>query len=265
MTSRARGTTPTTAAVPLTSKFENFGASLNLSFGIGDSMTLKSITAYRELDWQGVRDADNTPLTILHTYYDVSGDQLSEELQLTYESERTVGVFGLYYFEQTSDDIATMELNPPPPGIQRDSDNNKVDNQSWAAFTQWTFKFTDMFAATVGGRYTEDKKDAYPDQFDYATPAIKQIPAQWYSDTFSSFTPSAHSAAQLERKRDDIPELFRRLQGRRLEQPLQRRTDAGAAGRVASIRAGRGEDPRARHQAGPGEATLAPEPGDLHV
>ena len=178
-------------SVPLTSQLENFGASLNLSFGLSDAVTLKSITAYRSLDWQGVRDADNTPLTILHTYYDVSGDQLSEELQLTYESDRVVGVFGAYYFEQTSDDIATIELNPPPPGIQRDSDNNKVDNQSWAAFTQWTFDFTDRFSGTVGGRYTEDKKDAYPDQFDYATPTVKQIPVQWYSATFSSFTPSA--------------------------------------------------------------------------
>ncbi len=179
-------------SVPLTSKFENLGASLNLSFGIGDAMTFKSITAYREIDWQGVRDADNTPLTILHTYYDVTGDQLSEELQLTYESDRLVGVVGLYYFEQTSDDIVTMELNPPPPGIQRDSDNNNVDNQSWAAFTQWTFKFSDMFAATVGGRYTEDKKDAYPEPVRLSrTLTPSRCPRSWYSDTFSSFTPSA--------------------------------------------------------------------------
>ena len=178
-------------SVPLTSQFENFGASLNLGFSLNDQFTLKSITAYREVDWQGVRDADNTPLTILHTYYDVQGDQLSEELQLTYESDRLVGVVGLYYFEQTSDDIATVELNPPPPGVQRDSDNNEVDNQSWAAFTQWTFEFNDRWAATLGGRYTEDKKDAFPDQFDYATPNVKQVPAVWYSDTFSSFTPSA--------------------------------------------------------------------------
>ena len=34
-------------------------------------------------DWTGARDADNTPLTILHTEYDVTGDQLSEELQFT--------------------------------------------------------------------------------------------------------------------------------------------------------------------------------------
>ena len=93
-----------------------------------------------------MRDADNTPLTILHTIYDVQGDQLSQELQLTYQTESLVGVVGLYYFEQTSDDIVTVELNPPPPGIQRDSDNNKVDNNSWAAFTQWTYNVTDNLA-----------------------------------------------------------------------------------------------------------------------
>ncbi len=187
---QGRGPFGNNGSLPLTSEFENFGAALNLSFDLTDSLTLKSITSYREVDWAGIRDADNTPLTILHTFYDVTGDQLSEELQFTYESEKLVGVLGLYYFEQTSDDIVTVELNPPPPGIQRDSDNNRIDNQSWAAFTQWTINFTDVFSLTVGGRYTEDRKDAFPDQFDLATPAIKQVPAQWYSDTFSSFTPS---------------------------------------------------------------------------
>ena len=188
---QGRGPFANNGTAPLTSQFENFGASLNLSFDLNEAMTIKSITAYREADWLGNRDADNTPLPILHTFYDVSGDQFSEELQFLYQSDRLTGVFGLYYFNQTSDDIATVELNPPPPGVQRDSDNNKVDNTSWAAFTQWTFKFNDMFAATVGGRYTEDQKDAFPDQFDYATPTVKQVPAIWYSDTFSSFTPSA--------------------------------------------------------------------------
>ncbi len=182
--------------LPLYSTLDSWGGSLNLSFDLGDTWTLKSITAYREQDWTGARDADNTPLTILHTEYDVSGDQLSQELQLTYETDFSVGVLGLYYFEQTSDDIATIELNPPPPGVQRDSDDNKVDNASWAAFTQWTFNFTDRYALTVGGRYTEDRKGSYPDQFDYATPNVKQVPVRWYNETFSSFTPSASFAVQ---------------------------------------------------------------------
>jgi iron complex outermembrane recepter protein len=177
--------------LPLFSTLDNFGASFNFSFDLSESTTLKSITAYRKSEWTGARDADNTPLTILHTTYDVSGDQLSEELQFLYETDPLVGVVGLYYFEQTSEDIATVYLNPPPPGVQRDSDNNDVDNSSWAAFTQWTYKFADRFAVTVGGRYTEDEKGSYPDQFDYATPNVKQVPVQWYRETFSSFTPSA--------------------------------------------------------------------------
>jgi iron complex outermembrane receptor protein len=193
---QARGPYENNGTLPLYSTLENLGGSVNLSFGLGESMVLKSITAFRKIEWTGARDADNTPLTILHTEYDVSGDQFSQELQLTYETDPLVGVVGLYYFEQTSDDIATIALNPPPPGVQRDSDNNEVDNTSWAAFTQWTYKFAGKFAVTIGGRYTEDDKGSYPDQFDYATPNVKQVPVQWYRETFTSFTPSASFAVE---------------------------------------------------------------------
>jgi iron complex outermembrane receptor protein len=193
---QARGPYGNNGTLPLFSTTDVFGASVNLSFGVGEHWTLKSITAYRELDWTGARDADNTPLTILHTAYDVSSDQLSQEFQFTYETEDTVGVLGLYYFEQNSEDIADIFLNPPPAGVQHDSDNNIVDNASWAAFTQWTYKFTDKYSLTVGGRYTEDRKGSYPDQFDYSNPAVKQVPVRWYNETFSSFTPSASFAIQ---------------------------------------------------------------------
>jgi iron complex outermembrane receptor protein len=168
------------------------GTSLNLSYAVSDTITLKSISAYRDLEWAGNRDADNTPLTILHTVYDVKGSQWSQELQFTRQTEALTTVFGAYYFKQKSDDIATIDLNPPPPGVQRDSDNNKVDNKSWAVFTQWTLKLMDdRLGLTAGGRYTEDDKGSFPDQFDYATPTVKQVPVQWYRANFTSFTPSA--------------------------------------------------------------------------
>jgi len=176
---------------PLRSTLENWGAYLNLSFKFGDALTLKSISSWRDIKWSGVRDADNTPLTILNTTYDVDASQWSEELQLIYESDKLTGVGGLYYFAQESNDIVTVDLNPPPPGVQHDSDNNKVDNDSWAAFTQWTFHFNEAFAFTAGGRYTEETKRSYPDQFDYSNPAVKQVPVMWYEDTFSDFTSSA--------------------------------------------------------------------------
>lgn len=191
---QARGPFRNNGTFPLESTLENWGASVKVTFDLNEQVQLKSISAYRDIRWTGARDADNTPLPILHTSYDVQGDQFSQELQLTYETEPLTGVFGLYYFEQTSDDIATIELNPPPPGVQRDSDNNKVANDSWAVFTQWTYNFTDQLALTAGGRYTQDDKGSYPDQFDLSTPTNKQVPVRWYRDTFSSFTPSASLA-----------------------------------------------------------------------
>jgi iron complex outermembrane recepter protein len=191
---QGRGPYGNNGTFPLGSTLENSGLAATLAWDLSDTLLLESITSYRNLDWAGVRDADNTPLPILHTTYDVDASQWSQELQLTLQRDALTGVFGVYYFEQESDDIVTVELNPPPPGIQRDSDNNAVDNDSWALFTQWTYDFNEQWSLTGGGRYTEETKRAFPDQFDLAAPAVKQVPAQWYEDTFSDFTPSASLA-----------------------------------------------------------------------
>jgi iron complex outermembrane receptor protein len=58
-------------------------------------------------------------------------------------------------------------------------------------YTQWTFDLTDSLALTAGVRYTDDQKDSYPDQFDYSTPNVKQVPVQWYEGSYSATTPSA--------------------------------------------------------------------------
>ena len=187
---QARGPFGNNGTAPLTSQLTNRGGSVNLSYAASDTLTFKSISAYRDVTWKGNRDADNTPLAILHTTYDVDGSQWSQELQGTLQTEALTGVVGAYYFKQKSEDIATIELNPPPPGVQRDSDNNEVDNKSWALFTQWSYDFNPVFGITAGARYTEDDKGSFPDQFDYATPTVKQVPVQWYRAKFTSFTPS---------------------------------------------------------------------------
>lgn len=161
---------------PLSSTLENKGMALNLSWDLSESLVLKSITSYRELDWTGIRDADNTPLTILHTDYDSSGDQLSQEFQLTYQSERMTAVAGLYYYEEEIDDVLTVSVGDKPsgfncgPGTDRchlDSDNNITDNESKAAYGQVTFDLSDSVSATLGVRRTEETKASIPEQFDW--------------------------------------------------------------------------------------------------
>ena len=173
---------------PLKSDMENWGISLHLDYDLNEAITLKSITSYRSLDWVGIRDADNTPLTILHTSYDSKGHQFSEEVQGLYSSGSWKGVLGFYYFEEKINDLVYVQLNDPAPGVQEDSDNNISDNNNWAIFTQWTYNVNDQLSVTAGGRYTEDTKGSIPDQFNYVNPAAKYLPVQLYEDTFTSFT-----------------------------------------------------------------------------
>ena len=173
---------------PLESKLDNWGLSLHLNYDLNEAITLKSITAYRSLDWEGIRDADNTPLTILHTDYDSDGDQLSQELQALYRSDALTGVVGFFYMEEEIDDIVFVQLNTPVPGVQGDSDNNITDNNNWAIFTQWTYDVNEQLSITAGGRYTEDTKGSIPDQFNYASPTVKYLPVILYETTATAFT-----------------------------------------------------------------------------
>jgi iron complex outermembrane receptor protein len=178
---------------PIESKLTNWGASLHLEFDMSESLSFKSITATRSIEWEGIRDADNTPLTILHTDYDSDGEQFSQEFQLNYDAGTVNGTIGAFYFEEDIDDIVYVQLNTPAPGIQEDSDNNITQNDSWALFTQWTFDATDQLSLTAGARYTEDTKGSIPDQFNYAFPDVKYLPVQLYENTFTDT--SLHASA----------------------------------------------------------------------
>ena len=165
-------------------------------------------------------------------------------------------MFGLYYFEQTSDDIVTVELNPPPPGIQRDSDNNEVDNNSWAAFTQWTYNVTDKLALTAGGRYTEDEKGAFPDQFDLATPSSQAGAGAAGIAIRSARSRLRHPIAY--RWTEDAMTYVSYAEGFKgggWNSHFNAAADAAAAGGIARVRPGRGRDHRGRREARSGSTT----------
>ena len=133
---------------------------------INDTFSLKSITSDRSLEWTGTRDADNTPLLILHTNYDSKSDQFSQELQGIVEADRLSGVIGLYYFDEESNDRLLVPLGNP--GTSYDTQRVAMDTEALAAFTEWTFKFTDAFSATAGIRYTEETKGLQATMFNVA-------------------------------------------------------------------------------------------------
>jgi iron complex outermembrane recepter protein len=150
---------------PAESTLENWGVSGTVQWDISDAFAIKSITAYRELDWSGSRDADNTSLLVLHTEYASSGDQFSQELQALVETSRLRGVVGAFYFEEAVDDWLIVPFAAPPPLVASgaipgsvDYQRAFIDNDNFALFTQWTYDFTDALSFSAGARYTEETK-----------------------------------------------------------------------------------------------------------
>jgi iron complex outermembrane receptor protein len=159
---------------PASSTLENRGVSLVADWNVNDVLSFKSITSDRRLNWTGTRDADNTPLLILHTNYTSRSEQFSQELQAVVDTDRFDGVIGLYYFDEDSYDRLLVPLGNP--GSSYDTQRVFMDAKAKAAFTEWTFKITDAFSVSAGVRRTEETKGLQATMFNVA-PATAPEPA----------------------------------------------------------------------------------------
>ncbi|WP_246205017.1 TonB-dependent receptor [Altericroceibacterium indicum] len=148
---------------------EVWGVSGTAVLDLNDAVTLKSITAYRSTDSRGIRDADNTPFEILTTDVGSQSKQFSQELQLQYDSGPLSGILGGYYFNEDTDERATVYLAfPPTPAVigsildggpgSRDLQFSKLETRSLAAFGELSYEIVTGLELTGGLRYTEDRK-----------------------------------------------------------------------------------------------------------
>ena len=159
---------------PASSTLQNQGGSLVVDWEVNDTFSFKSITADRRLHWTGTRDADNTPLLILHTNYNSSSDQFSQEFQGLVDTAKLDGVVGLYYFDEDSFDRLLVPLGNP--GTSYDTQRVSMDAKAKAAFTEWTYEITDAFSVSAGARYTEETKGLQATMFNVA-PATRGEPS----------------------------------------------------------------------------------------
>jgi iron complex outermembrane recepter protein len=169
-----RGPFTNGGTAPVFSELRNRGTSLVAAWDVSDSLTLKSITADRTLRWAGARDADNTPLLILHTNYHSRSEQFSQELQAIYNGQMFDGVVGLYYFDEDSFDRLLVPISNP--GTSYDTQRVSLGTSAKAAFTEWTYAVTDRLSATAGLRVTREKKSLQATMFN-VSPATAAEPA----------------------------------------------------------------------------------------
>ena len=164
---------------PAFSELKNRGISLVANWEANDKLSFKSITSDRRLKWAGARDADNTPILVLHTNYRSKSDQFSQELQALFRGERLEGVIGLYYFNEETFDRVIVPISNP--GTSYDTQRVWLESKAKAAFTEWTVNILEGLSATAGVRYTDETKSLEGIMFNVA-PASAPEPTDLPTD-----------------------------------------------------------------------------------
>jgi iron complex outermembrane receptor protein len=143
------------------------GASLEMSYDFG-SVTLKSISAYYSIDDNfgfdlgggGVAGIPGVNGLLINSDSDM--DVVSQELQLLGKAfdDKLDWLVGLYYLYEGGNQSYSGDLVIPGPITLFDfSEEVDTRTNSYSAFTEATWHFTDRFSMVVGGRYTDDEKD----------------------------------------------------------------------------------------------------------
>lgn len=132
------------------------GISAVLSYEPADGLEVKSITAYRTMDYATKLDLDATQYAFFGVYVDEQQNQFSQELQLNYAGERLSATGGLFYFREHDETLSG--LYGPAIGLVTGSFNDQV-NKSYAIYGQASYKLTEQLSLTAGLRYTSEDKD----------------------------------------------------------------------------------------------------------
>lgn len=132
----------------------NYSVTNITEIALSDHITLKNIFGFNKVQLIAMNDLDGTPIKLVDTYYNTSGHQYSDEIQLQGETGRLSWMVGGMYFRerghdlQNSTQLVYSETRTDVIGV----------NRSIAVFAQGTYKLTDQLSLTAGGRYTWDNR-----------------------------------------------------------------------------------------------------------
>ncbi len=182
---------------------DQFGGGMTATYDLGNELTLKSITGYRQILWQIGTDLDGTPETLQEVTDQQHQSQWSEEIQLLGKAldDRLNYVAGLYYFTESG---YVHDYVPFESLLYVYDVANDVKNTDYAAFLHADWNITDRWGLTAGGRYTHVKANFLGGQSDLnsfplgstlwpiitGTPYIRYFPPIPDSQTWDIFTPT---------------------------------------------------------------------------
>ncbi|MEO9601243.1 TonB-dependent receptor [Parasphingorhabdus sp.] len=140
-------------------EIEAYGLSMNITANLTDTLTLKSISAWRKDDTTTPIDFDALPAVDLDVPGIYRNEQISQEFQLQYDNGPLNALLGFYYLDATADTLFDVRIFTTFAGLTAFTQAD-VDTETYAIFADLTYDFTDQLSLSLGGRYTWDERTA---------------------------------------------------------------------------------------------------------
>jgi iron complex outermembrane receptor protein len=143
------------ASTLATSRIAQQGASARLTLSLPHRLTLTSLSAFRELDYRLVNDADITELSILTAQLDERQHQLSQEITVSSTRPGLSWIAGTFWFDETDRQPTRVGFAGPRLMMLLDP---RVDATTTAVFAQASLDIAPRVRATAGLRYSDERK-----------------------------------------------------------------------------------------------------------
>ena len=163
------------------SKNDTLNVTFSADYALGDH-TITAVTGYVSYDFDEFCDCDFVGATVFNADQREEFDQISQEIRITSPGGERFDYIGGFFYQQSDIDFRDS-INVPansilPPALAglvgpvsaaiAGTSTQRTftqDSELWAAFAQVTWNVNDQWRLTVGGRYTDEKKDAARRQF----------------------------------------------------------------------------------------------------
>ena len=148
---------------------EHIGGALNLRWSFSNEMNFTSITGYDRIENFQSADVDGGEVSFNPADAGVLGkqlffgvatgdgldplDQFTQEFRLSGQSDALFWQVGFFYFDEEFDLLNQSFHFPPESALVHQ------ETESMAVFGQGEYEFSETWALTVGGRWTDDEKD----------------------------------------------------------------------------------------------------------
>jgi iron complex outermembrane receptor protein len=128
-----------------------------LDWQINDALFLRSITNYRDLKFFNWSDLDVSSNPYVDVGLPMDDDQISEELQLIYDTDKLHAMLGLFYYKEEFEGTTDVYLRFANSTLFQFVGSSKTEALS--PFWNATYDFNDMFTIRAGGRLNDEDRE----------------------------------------------------------------------------------------------------------